>query len=80
MQPVTSVAVITVVPADKPVTAPVLLMVATAGLLLLQEILPNGKEEVSETIPPGQLTEGPEIGVGVGLTVMAKLLMQPAAT
>lgn len=62
-------------PALIPLTTPVLeLMVATEGVLLFQVPPPAS---LSVIVEPTQTFEGPDIGLGKGLTVITLVVLQP---
>jgi hypothetical protein len=75
-QPVPTVYVITVVPEDRAVTAPLARsIVATEALLLLQ--LPPPVVLLSVVVAPIQVTAVPEIDAGTGLTVTLVATLHP---
>jgi hypothetical protein len=75
-QPLPISYVILDVPTVTPVTMPVLAMVATAGVLLLQ--VPPGSELDKVVVEPRQAINIPVIAPGVGVTVTTATVLQPA--
>lgn len=77
-QPLLSVYVMVVLPADKPVTTPVLLMVATVVLEEVHGLTVAGvPEPLKVMLLPAQSEAGP-VMVGVGSMVMVTVFTQPA--
>lgn len=69
---------ITGIPAVIPVTTPVLLTLPAAGLLLLQ--VPPVGVDANAVVYPVQTVNVPEMAVGVALTVIALVAMQPVGS
>ena len=61
-------------PAEIPVTTPLALIAAIAGLLLLQ--VPPAASE-STVVEPTQTCVNPTIGDGKGFTVITRVMMHP---
>ena len=82
--PVVTVYVIVVVPADKPLTTPVLLMVATAGLLLIHTppvvVLLNASVLPSQTAAPPLIVPADGLVFTVVLKVVASEQPEPVVT
>ena len=78
LQPLPRDVVIVVVPADMPVTTPVVgSTVPTAGTLLLQ--VPPGEDEVSVVVSPTHTLAVPVIVPGPAFTVTVAVAKQPVA-
>ena len=67
------------VPAELPVTAPVVGNTAAMPGLLLVQVAP-GVIVLSEVVLPTQTDDAPVITAGNGFTVMVTLLLQPVGT
>jgi hypothetical protein len=74
-QPVDSAYVIVLVPAEAPVTSPMLPIVATAGVLLLH--VPPAVTSDCNVERPEHTCAIPVTGAGNGLTVISAVLRQP---